>query len=986
MATPQPLAFGQLLRRYRAAAQLTQAQLGALSGVSARTISDLERGLLRTPYHHTIESLAHALQLEPHERARFEAAARRQRSPEPPMLRQVSPAQMRSTLPPLVGRVRELSLLERHLRGEGSQLLLLAGEPGIGKTRLLRETAALARDWGWMVLEGGCQRRGGQGPYAPLVEALAKQLAQQTPTQQRAHLHGCAWLVRLLPELAATAVMPAPTGAPLPEDERRLMFAAVRRYVANVAGPAGTLLLLDDLQWAGDDALDLLAALIGAESERPLRVIGAYRSTEVGACDPLAALLADLAREGQVHQITLDPLAQQEALQLLTHLLTGATLPRAIRVERLVQFTGGVPFFLVSCAHGLHTGAFEAETEDPATLGVPWNVAQTIRQRVAALPSVAQEILNVAAVMGRMVPGTLLARVTRKSEDAVLEGVEAVCRARLLVENDADTYQFAHDLIHEVVVSALSTRRRKLLHQRVAEALEAEPGEPAVELLAFHCLRSGHLEKAIVYLERAGDQALAAYGTSAAAGFYREVVEQAQRLRRGAAAARAREKLAKVLWIRADYDHALDLCDRVTEEYRTLGDGEGVWRALELYAEVCGIKGTPECGLARLEPLLGALASSAPSPGLAGLYRVLAFLYFRVGRVAESLETNEHALELARLVGDDAIRVRAQFQRGMCLLNLGRQAEGARALEENMPLAEASGDLLSLSAGLCNLGEIQLMRGELAHARAWLERAVEVAERLGDPTNITGIMATRGHLDFCRGEWALARADFTRAASLSPAGSSVYAARPLLNLAELCMAQGQREEAVSHLQAAVILDDHDDHDADSDVLRAAHCVLAEPELLAGQLQVAAARLRGLPNPSSQRAAPDRAHVLLAWANLELGNLGRAETEIDRIIAYARREPDRLMLVEALRVLARVRMGTAQWQLAAEAVAEACSLAHAMPHPYGEAKSLYVYGQLHVAWGKHEQARERWEAARAICHWLGEGLYRLHIERALAGLT
>ncbi len=984
MASAQPRRFGALLKQHRRAAGLTQEELAARAGLATRSISDLERGVHAAPYRDTISKLIQALQLSLAEAAQLQAAARRDALPRQPLTTSMAPAtapaRPTSALPPLVGRHREVAQLERFLAGDAAPLLLLAGEPGIGKTRLLRETAARAYAGGWCVLEGGCQRRGMQEPFAPLTAAVARHLAQQSSRQQRAHLHGCGWLVSLLPELAETAVAPLPQGNLSPEKERRLMFAAVGRYLTNVAGPAGTLLVLDDLQWASADALALLAALLEATSARPLRVVAAYRSTEVRPGDPLAELLADLARTEQAAQSALGPLAPYEARALFESLLEPGVLmaeERAVRAERILPRTGGVPFYVVSYAQGVRAGI--AEAQDTVESGVPWNVAQTIRQRVVALPESAQQVLNAAAVIGRTTPGALLAQVVRQPEDAVLVGLEAVCQARLLVEGDADTYQFAHDLIHEVVVSDLSTRRRKLLHQRVAEALEAAPGEPAIELLAYHSLHSGNLEKAIVYLERAGDRALAAYGNSAAEGFYRDVVDQAERLGHAAAAVRVREKLAKVLWIRADYDQALDLCDRVAEEYRTLGDDEGVWRTLERYAEVCGVKGTPERGLARLEPLLGALAASAPSPGVAGLYRVLAFLYFRVGRLSESLEANERAIELARLVGDDAIRVRAQFQRGLCLLNLGRQAEGERALEENLAQAEAIGDLLSLSAGLCNLGEIHLMRGELAQARLWLERAVEAAERLGDPTNITGITAARGYLDFCRGEWARARADYERAASLSPAGSAVYTTRPLLYLAELCLAQGQREAAAGHLEAVLVLDHHD---ADPDLLRAAHSLLAEAELLAGQPQVAAARLRALPNPLGQRTAPDRAQALLAWADLELGNPGQAETEIERIIAYARTEPDRLMLVEALHVLARVQMRMAQWQPAAEALAEAFCLARAMPHPYGEAKSLYVYGQLHAVKGEREQAREKYQAALAICERLGEGLYRPHIELAL----
>src|SRR5207302_3436279 len=168
-----------------------------------------------------------------------------------------------SDTPPLVGRGRELALVERHLAGEGAPLLLFAGEPGIGKSRLLREAGRRAASHGLRVLEGGCQRRGGQEPFAPLLGAIKRYLSTRTPAELRGDLRGCAWLVRLLPELADGPIEPLPAWTVPPEQERRLMYEAVARFLANVAGPEqGTLLLLDDLQWAGSDALDLFATLV----------------------------------------------------------------------------------------------------------------------------------------------------------------------------------------------------------------------------------------------------------------------------------------------------------------------------------------------------------------------------------------------------------------------------------------------------------------------------------------------------------------------------------------------------------------------------------------------------------------------------------------------------------------------------------------------------------------------------------------------------
>jgi predicted ATPase len=231
----------------------------------------------------------------------------------------------------LVGRALELAVLERHLRAEQTtdgtpRVLLLSGEPGIGKSRLLQEAVHQGVAEGLTVLAGGCHRQGSQEPYAPLLDALAQHVHAQAPGRLRAALVGCAWLVRLLPELATEPIEPLPAWTLAPGQERCLMFEAVVRYLTNVAGSAGTLLVLDDLQWAGRDALDLLATLARSAAEVPLRVLGAYRDTEVQPHDALSVMLADLAHAGLAARRLLGPLAPPEAQELLNGLLAGGPM------------------------------------------------------------------------------------------------------------------------------------------------------------------------------------------------------------------------------------------------------------------------------------------------------------------------------------------------------------------------------------------------------------------------------------------------------------------------------------------------------------------------------------------------------------------------------------------------------------------------------------------------------------------------------------
>ncbi|MGH2408993.1 MAG: AAA family ATPase, partial [Chloroflexota bacterium] len=302
--------FAPLLRRLRREVGLTQEGLAERAGVAWRTVSDLERGV-KLPRRDTVALLAGALALTGEPRVTFEAAARR--PPEPsgvaPARTAFGPASPRSLALSLslVGRTQELALLNRHLAGEGPPVFLLAGQPGIGKSRLLGEAAVNADSVGWRVLAGGCARGAEQQPFAPLLQALQRHLSGQSPADRLRDLRGCAWLVRLLPELAGGDIEPLPRWTLPPTQERRLMFEAVRRFLANVAGPAGTLLLLDDLQWAGPDALALLSSLLEKTDQPPTRVVGAYRDTEVGPEHPLGAVIAELAERQLASRYPLRP-------------------------------------------------------------------------------------------------------------------------------------------------------------------------------------------------------------------------------------------------------------------------------------------------------------------------------------------------------------------------------------------------------------------------------------------------------------------------------------------------------------------------------------------------------------------------------------------------------------------------------------------------------------------------------------------------------
>jgi predicted ATPase/DNA-binding XRE family transcriptional regulator len=981
--------FAEMLRRQRRAAGLTQEQLAERAGLSPRAVAALERGVSRAPRAQTLRLLAEALGLSVAERAAFEAAARGQ----PPLVS--TPGPRRSSSPhrpeasPLVGRALEITRIEQLLAGEGPPLLLVAGEPGIGKTRLVREAATRATERGWSVLAGGCARRGSEQPYAPLLDALAGWLRQRSAAQVRAELEGCAWLVRLLPELAESALVPAPTWSLPPEQERRLMFAAAGRFLANIAGPAGTLLLLDDLQWAGADALDLLASLIHTDLERPLRVLGTYRGTEVQPPHPLAALLADLARAGLVARTELGPLAPPEADHLLRLLLEAgaseeeAVADRALR-ERMLARAGGVPYFLVSCAQALRAGALDA-ADTPDADAVPWDVAQTIHQRVAALPPAAQELLAAAAAVGRVVPGALLVAVVDHPEDDVLMALEAACQARLLTElteEGDDVYQFAHDLIREVVAAGLSSRRRKVLHRRVAQALERQPGELAIDQLAYHYTQAGVEDKAILYLERAGDRALALHANAEAEAHYRTLIERLETLGRGLEAAKVREKHGAALMMLARYDAALKTLERAAETQRTAGDQEDYGRIVAQIGRAHAQRGTSEAGLQRLEPLLASARAAFSPHAQAALYTAMGQLLFSAARYGEQLAATDRAIELLGATHDDRMLAEAERGQALALLNLGRTEEASQRLEHARLVSEAAGDLANVCGCLSALAHIYAIKADFAQSRRYAEHGLALAEQLGDPVEVASMVYLRGGIVYEVGEWDQAREDFERAITrIRQFDTSFRSPGPALALGALCLCEGRWGDASTYFaEAMALVGDTPSHE----VLRVAQWSQAERDLVQGHPELACARLEPLlDRPGQQEIDVTTLLPLLAWAYLDLGDEERAEALVTATMARAAAADMQRTRTNGLRVQALLRTRQGRWDEAQTVLDAALVGYRAMPSPYGEAKALYVYGQLHAAQGEPERARERYAAALAILNRLGERLYAEHVERALA---
>nr|WP_197515068.1 AAA family ATPase [Mycobacterium sp. 1245805.9] len=415
---------------------------------------------------------------------------------------------------PFVGRGQELERLfsawQTALAG-GTNAVLIAGEPGVGKTRLAGEWSRQAYDQGALVIYGRCDEDLG-APYQPFAEAL-RSLVPCLGSGRLRELRGVEALLPLVPAL--TDVLPdlaAPTRAD-PDTERYALFDAVVALLGVASASAPVVLILDDLHWAAKPTLLLLRHLLRFGERARVQIIGTYRSTDLDRSHPLSAMLADLHRDGTANRLQLGGLDEEDVSAYVAEAgYNDEELARA-----LASVTGGNPFFLIEALRHVEESGGRW---DQSTL--PQGVREAVSRRLSRLTPETNKALAAAAVVGSRFALELVERVVG---DDLVDPFDEACKAGIVIEEPGGHYRFNHALVRQSLLAELPSVRRMRLHQRIATTLENEPGADD-ELLAelahhyFECAWAGNAVKAVEYCRRAADQAMARLAYEGAADLY----------------------------------------------------------------------------------------------------------------------------------------------------------------------------------------------------------------------------------------------------------------------------------------------------------------------------------------------------------------------------------------------------------------------------------------------------------------------------------
>jgi DNA-binding SARP family transcriptional activator/class 3 adenylate cyclase len=439
--------------------------------------------------------------------------------------------------PGFFGRTSEQTQLSRlfALASRGKrQVVLIGGEPGIGKTTLATVLAHSVEDAGGTVLYGRCLDTV-SAPYQPFVETLGHYVQHAPREQLDTHLSEFGGeLARLVPSLARRVPEAPPPSSSDPDSERYLAFGAAVGLLTEESDQRPVLLILDDLHWADAATLQLLRHLAVATPRVPLLILGTFRSNEVTDQHPLADVLAAFRREEGVTRVELTGLSPADVFDLCTsvagHMVEGEE--SSDFAEELQRDTAGNPYFVWELLrHLVESGGLVRDDSmrwnaDRSLLrsGLPASLREVIAQRVQHLGPHAGQVLNLASVIGVEFDLATLVRVADASEDDVLDVIETAEQSALLHSTgDGDSFTFAHALIRNTIYEALRPARRHQIHAKVASALESGatgPLPPA--LLAYHFSAAGEQRSALHYAELAGHSALDSIAPDEAVRWFRE--------------------------------------------------------------------------------------------------------------------------------------------------------------------------------------------------------------------------------------------------------------------------------------------------------------------------------------------------------------------------------------------------------------------------------------------------------------------------------
>jgi DNA-binding NarL/FixJ family response regulator len=678
--------------------------------------------------------------------------------------------------------------------------VLVAGESGVGKSRLLAELTGSVQEDEALVLHGECIELGeGELPYAPIVGAL-RHLTRVVEPGTLNELPPAARneLGRLVPELAPGA---APAGAP----SQPVLFEGVLGLLALLADEQPVVLVLEDIHWADRSTRDLLAFLARNLRVERVLVVATFRSDELHRRHPLRGLLAELERLPQTDRIELAPLSLSEADEQIAGILGSA--PGAELVERVHARSEGNPFFVEELVAAGAEGA------------LPDSLRGALMLRIETLPDEAQRVLRVLAAAGRPVSGELLAAAVGARDDALSEPMRDAVNRNIVAVTGEGNFRFRHALFGEAIYDDLLPGERAGLHRALAEALAGDAAL-AVESesigaaeLAHHWYAAHDLPAALAAAVKAGYASRSAGALPEAARQFGTALEVWAQVpdaeaRAGIGHAALVGQAGEVAHLIADYDRAAALLTQAAQAFEAAGDATAAALAQTRLGRCLWSAGQTD---AALEAHGRAVELMPPDPTAerAEVLALTARSLMMRDRIADSLPLAEEALTIARAVGAREPEGHALNTLGVDVAELGELERGIAHLREALEIAKALGFPDELGSAYVNLSDRIDQAGRLEEAAELGIEGMAACEHAGVGRLSGALLASEVALRLIRlGRYQQADDIVTEALERDPGGlpnAALHQAR-----AQLLIEHGDPELAQSDLELVRVITERTD--------------------------------------------------------------------------------------------------------------------------------------------------------------------------------
>ncbi len=789
--------------------------------------------------------------------------------------------------PALIGREKELAelkgMLDGMLAGRGG-LVFISGEAGIGKTRLIYELRDYATPKGVRFLTGRSLYHEGSDPYLPFIDALREYFKKEKQDESASH-ETIAAPVGFIGHIGGLGKLDDDDGGhSIPiglmssvgrsesekreeidlRKERDRMFETVSQLIISISKEKPLLLFLDDLQWADSASLQLLYYISRNIRDNRVLICCTYRPEDLheaeGRAHPLMDAIKRMSRERLFSTVNLKRLTFEETGKMTESILGRADIPKAL-VEIIYDKTEGNPFFIEEVVKGLiEDGLINTrDTQWPAKLDlanvtVPTTIKDVITRRVDRLDEESIKAIEIAATIGREFTFDVLHEATEIDEEALLDSLDALIAAKLVrevSEEAEEKYKFDHTSIREVVYNSLSRGKRRMLHRKVGQALEAlrkDKLNGVVYNLAHHFSHAADYERAALYSTKAGDKAFKSFAPNEAMQYYKMALEALEKLEDSTENKEQKllilNNMGKICYYATEWSAGIDyfkqmleLADELkndlmrAEAYRSMGHihreknewddaincMETAMKISEAAKDFHGLgdavrgRGWIDWRFGKFDTAIGYFKKALSTAEAIGDVRVMASCYIDLGNVYgdkgdfhKGIEYYEKSEKLLEEIGDFFELARVLNNVGETYKEQGLLEKSTEFYEKCIAVSDKSKNMIMLAFGYQNGAEVYARLGKLDKAKLYADKAMELGNKINDKFLIAGTLGVYGIIHRKKKEWDQALQSFNDAvAILTEINVPYYIAEKSQEIAFMFKDKGDKESAIQYFKKAL---------------------------------------------------------------------------------------------------------------------------------------------------------------------------------------